>query len=198
MNVMRLFWGSSVVRILILAQLFTATGCALTPATAAAELSRESAQQIVLACTDLVLDYALYRDQLEVENMAALFTDDAQLSIRGQTYVGQQAIRARVQQAAKGPTTRHLMSTIRIKPLSADKATGISYVTVYAAPQAEQQAYQQGELPQVDGFAIIGNYVDVFERTAQGWRIASRRLEGAFRSAASPAQIRPELGRQLP
>jgi len=40
-------------------------------------------RQVTQACTDLVLDYALYRDQLDAENLAALFTKDARLSVQG-------------------------------------------------------------------------------------------------------------------
>ena len=73
-----------------------------------------------------------------------------------------------------------MMSTIRITPLSNDRAIGISYVTVYAAPGAE------GQIQSVAGPTILGNYVDEFERTPEGWRIASRRLDVAFRSDAEP------------
>jgi len=140
-------------------------------------------RQTIVACTDLVLDYALYRDQLDVENMAALFTAQARLSVQGNTYVGQEAIRKRIEGAKAGPKTRHLMSTIRIKPVSATKATGISYVTVYTTPGPAHE--KEGEVQFVEGFAIIGNYIDEFERTAEGWRIAARRLEGAFRTVTN-------------
>ena len=73
-----------------------------------------------------------------------------------------------------------MMSTIRITPLSNGRATGISYVAVYAAPGVE------GQIQNLEGPAIIGNYVDEFERTSEGWRIASRRLDVAFRSDAEP------------
>ena len=177
MTLRRLLQGLSIALVLALG----IGGCE-TDSQTDTQTDSQTDRQITQACTDLVLDYALYRDQLDAENLAALFTKDARLSVQGQTYVGRDAIRARIQNALDGPITRHLMSTIRIQKLSADRATGISYVTVYAAPSVGKEVQQQGDLPQVDGFAIIGNYIDEFERSADGWRIASRRLEGAFRS----------------
>ncbi len=162
-------------------------GCAPTSVgSSVVQKNAESEQQTIVACTDLVLDYALYRDQLDVESFVALFTREARLSVQGKTFVGTDAIRARLQGAKRGPKTRHLMSTIRISPVSANRATGISYVTVYAGSAAlqEKARQQEGELEAVNGFAMIGNYIDEFERTPEGWRIASRRLEGAFRDAS--------------
>ena len=167
-----------------------ASGCASTPdLVSAAQDTTESERHTIAACTDLVLDYALYRDQIDVERFVALFAPQGRLSVQGKTYVGLEAIRARMsllQNAKAAPKTRHLMSTIRINQVSENRATGISYVTVYAgaAPSQTKEDEDSGELETVNGFAIIGNYIDEFERTPQGWRIASRRLEGAFRDAS--------------
>ncbi len=126
------------------------------------------------ACTELVLDYALLRDQGDVEGYTALFSETASLTLRGKTITGTTAIRQRIGEARNGPMTRHLMSTIRITPIDANRATGISYATIYAAARPDSGPAV------VPGFTVIGNYVDEFVRTAQGWRIQSRVLEEAF------------------
>jgi|GEM_PF-531669 len=182
-------WFFGLVLILSLGACASTSGLVPQRQVSQVEDNADSERQVVTACTDLVLDYALYRDQLDAEKLAALFTQDARLSVQGKTYIGQQAIRARttlMRSTEAVPKTRHLMSTIRIRQVSADKATGISYVTVYAGadPSLESSDKDESGLETVKGFAIIGNYIDEFERTAQGWRIARRRLEGAFRDAS--------------
>lgn len=70
-----------------------------------------------------------------------------------------------------GSSIRHLMSTIRITPIDADNATGISYATIYSAPAGSTT---------VEGFTLIGEYHDTFVRTAKGWKISKRELHTAF------------------
>lgn len=158
-------------------RLMAASASAALPARAQREQEQEQEreQQIVAACTDLVLDYALLRDQGDVDGYTGLFSETGSLTLRGQTITGVDAIRQRMREARNGPRTRHLMSTIRIKPVDESRATGISYATVYLAPEPADSgpAY-------VDGFAAIGNYVDEFVRTPEGWRIQSRVFEEAF------------------
>lgn len=128
---------------------------------AAAENSMED------ACKALIMDYAIHRDHKNVDDYAALFTDDAKLSVLGDVRIGRAAIRERLAQASG--TTVHLMSTIRITRKSADTASGISYATIYTAPP--------GDGPHaVPGFAGIGEYHDTFQLTADGWRISERVL----------------------
>ena len=164
----------------LLAVSLSTAGCATQSNQANENAASSDRRAIIQACSDLVLDYALYRDQHDTQKLVQLFSADAQLTLLGQTLKGRAAIRQRTLAAARGPKTRHMMSTIRITPLSNDRAIGISYVAVYAATGAE------GQIQSVAGPAIIGNYVDEFERTSEGWRIASRRLDVAFRSNAEP------------
>jgi ketosteroid isomerase-like protein len=132
-------------------------------------------ESIESACESLVLDYAYYRDLLDAERIAELFADDATMSIRGEVFSGRAAIKKRIQDTSDDPATRHLMSTIRIFPVDSDRATGVSYVTVYLGPRGKEM----GPSP-VEGFAAIGEYHDSFVRTADGWKIASREFRPAF------------------
>ena len=132
-------------------------------------------EDIEAACTDLVRDYAYHRDRLDAAEVANLFTEDAKMSVLGQEFDGRGAIERRMLDGKGGPVTRHLMSTIRIFPESADRATGVSYVTVYISPRRDGD----GPLP-VEGFGGIGEYHDVFERTSDGWKIAARTFVPVF------------------
>lgn len=124
------------------------------------------------ACEALVLDYAYYRDredlQTAAEGVAGLFTEDATLTVNGQSFQGRAAIFERIAGQSNAPLTAHMMSTIRIFPESGQRATGVSYATVYVVPK-------QGDTPvTADGFTAVGEYHDEFVRTPAGWRIAKR------------------------
>ena len=135
------------------------------------------AGEIEDACTGLVLDYAYYRDRPDAQAFADLFAHDGELEVLGDRFVGRDAIHARLANAAGGPVFRHMMSTIRIFPVDADHATGVSYVTVYAA--------QGSELPLALGEpAAVGEYHDEFVRTEAGWKIGRR----VFVPVLMPAQ----------
>ncbi len=123
------------------------------------------AEDVRQACRDLVLDYAYYRDRPDAQGFANVFAKDGELTVLGETFAGKAAIAARLKDAEEGPSFRHLMSTIRIFPVDADTATGVSYVTVYSAPPGETT---------VEGFLGVGEYHDEFVRTVDGWKIKKR------------------------
>ena len=119
------------------------------------------------ACRQLIMDYAWYRDHPDPDAYGALFTEDAELTILGETFKGRAAIRERLTTSAG--STVHLMSTVRITNVSETLATGLSYVTVYTAPP--------GPGPHdVSGYAAIGEYHDEFRKSSAGWQIARRLL----------------------
>lgn len=133
----------------------------------------DSHHAIERACTDLVLDYAYHRDRPDADGVAGIFAEDAVLSVLGQDFVGRDAIRARLQGAENGPVFRHMMSTVRIFVESDDRASGVSYVTVYSAPP--------GGLPRpLDAPLGVGEYHDKFVRTAAGWKIQRREFIPVF------------------
>jgi uncharacterized protein (TIGR02246 family) len=123
------------------------------------------------ACRALVEAYAYHRDQLDADAAARLFTDDAVLEIMGERYIGRDAIHRRLAGARGGPITRHMLSTIHIDRAGPDRAEGVSYVTIYQAPPADDPADVRADL------RIIGEYHDRFELTADGWKIAARRFQ---------------------
>lgn len=133
------------------------------PSTYAADVYRD--------CINLVTDYAYYRDRFDAVGFSSIFTEDATLTVGGQTWTGRSNIRQRIEELDSDTTIRHLMSTIRIEPIDELHATGVSYATIYsAAPGATT----------VEGFAVIGEYHDEFVLTAEGWRIQKRVLHTVF------------------
>ena len=139
----------------------------------ASQAAADRSADIKDVCTDLVLDYAYYRDRPEPEQLGRLFTKDATLMVMGQAFKGRSEIEKRVRDARDGPVFRHMMSTIRIFVLDADHARGISYVTVYSAPPGE------GPRPLQDPVAV-GEYHDQFVRTEHGWQIAQREFVAVY------------------
>lgn len=131
-----------------------------------------SAGEIEDACTELVLDYALYRDRFDADPYANIFAEDAVLTVLGQVYTGRAAIRQRLLDGRDGQITRHMMSTIRIFVQDDQTASGVSYVTVYGA--------NPGEFPLDAAVTAVGEYHDKFVRTAQGWKIARRTFVPVF------------------
>lgn len=93
-----------------------------------------ASDDVYWACSNLVTDYAIHRDQFNAKEFANLFTEDASLTVVSQTWVGRAEIEQRIEGLKTGSTIRHEMSTIRIVPIDADHATGVSYATIYSAP----------------------------------------------------------------
>lgn len=128
---------------------------------------------IKAACTDLVLDYAYYRDRSDALGFANVFAPDGELRVMGQVFIGRKALHDRLANGGDGPVYRHMMSTIRIFPKSPREATGVSYVTVYSAPAGTGPA-------QISNFAAVGEYHDEFVLTDTGWKIARREFVPVF------------------
>ena len=124
------------------------------------------------ACTNLVYGYAYHRDNFNADEFAMLFTEDARLSVLGQTWNGRDNIRERINSIRDGNTGRHEMSTIYIEQVNEYEATGVSYATIYSAPPGEDT---------VSGPAFIGEYHDKFVLTDEGWKIAERTLKRRYR-----------------
>lgn len=127
-------------------------------------------------CEAVVLDYAYYRDRPDAQAVANLFAEDAVLQVMGQEFTGRKAIRDRIVAGAGGPIFRHMMSTIRIFSVDAERATGVSYVTVYSGTREDGG---DGPVP-VETFAAVGEYHDEFVRTGAGCKIKRRDFVPVF------------------
>ena len=168
---MRLVGRCSLARALVTASLL----CALTTAQASA-LAESAAERIKRACENLVMDYARHRDQAQGAALAQLFTEDAELSVNGETFIGRKALLTRF----AAPAThrfRHMMSNVHITVTGHKQAIGVSYALIFVGPIDKQNP----DAPiTVSNFVAMGEYQDTFVLTDAGWRIASRRFVPAF------------------
>ena len=168
---MRLVGRCSLARALVTASLL----CALTTAQASA-LAESATDRIKRACENLVMDYARHRDQAQGAALAQLFTEDAELSVNGETFIGRKALLTRF----AAPATqrfRHMMSNVHITVTGHKQAIGVSYALIFVGPIDKQNP----DAPiTVSNFVAMGEYQDTFVLTDAGWRIASRRFVPAF------------------
>lgn len=125
------------------------------------------------AIEDVIIRYAWAYDEQEVEEAAALFTEDGTLEVSAPGVapaVGRAAIAAflgaaRAGRAARGEQPRHLVDNVRIVATDEDGAEVVSYMTLV--------------LTHADGRATVdcaGTYADRFVREDGRWRIRSRRI----------------------
>ena len=168
---MRLVGKCSLARVLLTASLL----CALTTAQASAP-AESATERIKRACENLVMDYARHRDQAQGAALAQLFTEDAELSVNGETFIGRKALLTRF----AAPAThrfRHMMSNVHITVTGHKQAIGVSYALIFVGPIDKQNP----DAPiTVSNFVAMGEYQDTFVLTDAGWRIASRRFVPAF------------------
>ncbi len=168
---MRLVGRCSLARALVTASLL----CALTTAQASA-LAESATERIKRACENLVMDYARHRDQAQGAALAQLFTEDAELSVNGETFIGRKALLTRF----AAPATqrfRHMMSNVHITVTGHKQAIGVSYALIFVGPIDKHNP----DAPiTVSNFVAMGEYQDTFVLTDAGWRIASRRFVPAF------------------
>ena len=130
---------------------------------------------IVAACERLCVDYAFFADEGRMDELAALFAEDAELRLFGQTHQGRAAIRASMGAgSAAERTTVHALSNLRIEVEGPASASGTCYAVVYAA---EKGAAPGAPITPM----VVGRYVDTYRQTPDGWRIASRAFKALIR-----------------
>lgn len=137
---------------------------------AAAALSFAERAEIEHACTGLCLDYSYFADSAQLDAWAALFAEDAEMTLMGQTHKGRSAIRGSVNSDNQDKVaTFHSLSNIRMGVMSATEAHGTVGIVLYAAPKVNGVGSAASLAP-----AAIGTYHDVYRKTAEGWRFARR------------------------
>jgi 3-phenylpropionate/cinnamic acid dioxygenase small subunit len=126
-------------------------------------LSEAMASEIIATCEKLNLDYARLADENRFDEWVQVYAEDAVLTFNGNVHVGRAAIRKTV--GAK-VSSLHVLTNMRIIPLSASEAEGSSYLTIYGwLPDQEAQEMTPG---------ILSIYNDKFKLTSEGWRISRR------------------------
>jgi ketosteroid isomerase-like protein len=127
------------------------------------------------ACERLVLDSVAANDRQDYDALAALFADDARLTRPSSPdpVVGRDDIVRSYRSRPPGRITRHVCTNVRIVVESADRARGTSYIMLFSADGTQVADGHFGV--KADSRQLVGEFVDEFVRTTDGWRIAARR-----------------------
>ncbi len=139
------------------------------------------------AIHDLLVDYCLHLDRMDLVALAALFTPDCEvmygpdpnLTARGAT-----ALESSLARMWRWKRTAHHLSNVRLWDDGADAARSESYVMAWH------------ERPDGTTATIYGRYLDRLSRTPDGWRIAIRQMQmngadAGFRVAIPQAPRHP-------
>lgn len=129
-------------------------------------------------CHRLCIDYARRADE-RADSFADLFTEDARLELTGMTMNGRAEIAAFMARPRPASVSRHMILNVVIDIDSETSARGLADLVYYGAVTEESVARLADISP-----AAIGTYQDEYRLTAEGWRIASRRMTAKFAKAS--------------
>lgn len=140
-----------------------------------------------LAIHDLLVDYCLHLDRMDLAALAALFTPDCRVIYGPDPHLmaeGATALEASLARMWRWKRTAHHLSNVRIRAEGDDGAHAESYVLAWH------------ERPDGDTATIYGRYLDRLVRTSNGWRISERRMQmngadAGFRVAIPQAPRHP-------
>lgn len=142
------------------------------------ELGETERRNIEIACAALCVDYCEIVDAKDYQRMREVFAADAQYyspNAPNDLIRGADAVIAYLSHIPATLVTQHLAFNVRIRPESADTASGSCKILLFTAdgnapetPEGRKAAEKQR----------IGVYYDRYVRTPDGWRIAERRGKG--------------------
>lgn len=149
------------------------------------------------AIGDLLVDYCLHLDTMDLDALAALFTHDCDVVYGPGEHLqsrGREALTKSLERMWRWARTSHHLSNLRIRFDGPDCADVISYVIAWH------------ERPDGATATIYGQYRDRLVRSDAGWRIHRRRMfmngsDAGFnvpippldRRAAPPDWVAPEI-----
>ena len=129
------------------------------------------------ACTQLMIDYNIYNDSMDIESFLTLWTDDCVFArvVPQPAYEvhGHAGLRTAMDQiiVKSGLVRRHMMVNPRITIHGPDSAEGFCIGLAVSGPAGD------GTLPvPLRGIELVGEYRDQYRRTDAGWKIARREL----------------------
>jgi len=138
-------------------------------------------------CTRLIIRYTHLIDRGRADEIWELFADDGvwEFPTAGLSFRGREEIRTRLAESLAGDSwlARHICTNIDVAITDADHAEGLTYFInfrhVFDHP-VDSAADLDRELAPIGPIRHVGEYVDRFVRTSEGWRIAHRRTRLAF------------------
>ena len=125
----------------------------------------------------LLAEIAWRLDNHQARTVYELATEDVRFHVGPEPIVGRDALKTwgeQFDQADPLPGIRHSLSNARFVADGTDRAVSTSMLTAYFVPDDGAEA-----IVATAPFAV-GEDHDTFVRTAEGWRIASRRWEQLF------------------
>ena len=140
------------------------------------ELDAALIRDIKEECTALSIAYARCVDFRDYDAFIELFTEDGELDA-GRSMIGRAAIADAMSRRPDELKSRHVLTNIFIDVIDANRARGISYLTLYRHVGPESLT---GEPIEFSGPAAVGHYEDQFVRTDAGFLFARRRLQLTF------------------
>lgn len=122
-------------------------------------------------CTKLCHAFANHGDRNDFSALAQLFTADGSMSrpsVPDMEIIGRQAI---IDAFGKRPALliRHIVTNVQIDVISTDQAQGFSLVLWLSAEHSD------APLPLTAGPMQIGEFRDIYLRTAEGWKFRERK-----------------------
>jgi 3-phenylpropionate/cinnamic acid dioxygenase small subunit len=116
----------------------------------------------------LITEYAWLLDHRRWPDVIELFTEDAEVTIRGRAILGHSGLRdwAAHRAANQSRKTQHQMTLLRLEPAEDGAVRGTAALVLHVAKSGGSGTY-------VD---LVGEYRDEYVRTAPGWRFHRRVL----------------------
>lgn len=140
------------------------------------------------AIDELLARYAFAIDLREWDDLRCVFAADARIDYSGgtQRHTGIENVVGFFRATAgRVAATQHLLHTSRVWSTAPGSAAGLTHVTAHhVGPGSPLPA------PAAATFTVTGTYTDRFTLTADGWRIAERRLD-LLTSAGEPTLLQP-------
>lgn len=154
------------------------TGCAplgdTANAAASDELTDIEVAAIQQACETVSVEYAMYLDNKDWENMPNAFAPDGTWEVLGNTMTGPEEIQAywrrRTADWDEHHGRLHQITNQVIEVIDRDNARGTSKVVIYFYDTREGMNESLAPL-------LIAQNVDEYVRTDDGWRLSLRRIE---------------------
>lgn len=141
------------------------------------------------ACERLIIEYSRRVDYGEAARIADLFTDDGTWEGVDLVLNGNDEIREwfTKRQGVTRRVSRHISTNIAVTLTSPTEATSLCYLVNYRHDREEGDTTipVTGDIPK-----FVGECIDGFRLTDDGWRFARRKVELAFyrKSSARPAK----------
>jgi len=94
------------------------------------------------ACKKAGMNYARHADQNNIDELALLFSEDAEFVLAGRSFKGRKAIKSLflMLQKRKNHISRHLISNYLVQVDESGNIRGSSYITLYRLPKKGEDA----------------------------------------------------------